>query len=240
MSLQRPTIVIFDMDGTTVRHLNPRLLHALEWLDDLSFRIVGVLSRLTGRKFDAPLIVERGKDGDARPKLAVRRAIHRLFLRRPAAQIVEPCPGIFSLLNFFRDRGIRLALVSNGLGAGYGHDILDTFDLGKYFEVTLFREDILRSKPHPDPLLKALSLLSRPPEKDDVIWHIGDRRKDILAALAAARHLPCPVHPLGYGLRAAATVFEKHLGHDRIIMRYPDFEKRLARDFPPKEKSAAT
>ena len=26
--------LIFDMDGTTVRHVNPRLLHALELLED--------------------------------------------------------------------------------------------------------------------------------------------------------------------------------------------------------------
>lgn len=239
MSLQRPTIVIFDMDGTTVRHLNPRLLHILEWLDDLSFRIVGALSRLTGKTLDAPLIVERGRDGGGRQKLAVRRAIHRLFLRRPAAQIVEPCPGIFSLLDFFRENGVRLALVSNGLGAGYGHDILDAFDLGKYFEVALFREDIVRSKPHPDPLLRALSLLAQPPRETDVVWHIGDRRKDILAALAAESHLPCPVRVFGYGLRAAAAILERHLGPERIIMSYPEFEKRLRMLFPPDKKSAA-
>lgn len=231
MSLQRPTIVIFDMDGTTVRHINPGFLHMLEWLDDLSFRIAGMISRIIGTKIESPLIVDRGKNGEQRPKLAVRRAMHRLFLHRPVSKIVEPCPGIYSLLDFLQSQGITLALVSNGLGAGYGHEILEAFGLGKYFSVSLFREDITRSKPHPDPLLKALSLLPHPPEGKDVIWHIGDRRKDIVAAIATQAHLPCPIQPLGYGLRAAAALLEKHFGHEHIIMSYPDFEKKLRRIF---------
>lgn len=216
MSLKRPTIAIFDMDGTTVRHLHPRLLHALEFLDDLSFRLVG--KRLSAPPPDM---------GGMPPRLLVRRAIHRVLLRGPAERIVEPCPGIYALLDSLKDRGVRLALVSNGLGKGYGHDILETFGLGGYFEVKLFREDIARSKPHPDPLLKALALFSPSVEARDVVWHIGDRRKDILAALAAAAQLPCPVEPLGYGLKAAAAILERNLGPERIVMNYPELEKRL-------------
>ena len=37
MTLERPTIVIFDMDGTTVRHINLMLLHILEKLDDFGY-----------------------------------------------------------------------------------------------------------------------------------------------------------------------------------------------------------
>ena len=31
---QKPTVIIFDMDGTTVRHVNPAFLSALEFLDN--------------------------------------------------------------------------------------------------------------------------------------------------------------------------------------------------------------
>lgn len=227
MTLPRPTIVLFDMDGTTIRHLNPGLLHFLEWLDDLGYRIAAFLSRLTGRDLNAPQIVERGPAGGPRPKLRVRRALHRIFFRgTPAARIVEPCPGIYAFLELLNRHGVRLALVSNGLGKGYGHDILTAFGLARYFEVTLFREDIDRPKPHPEPLLRALASLSRPPQAGDVVWHIGDRRKDILAALAAAEHLPCPIVPLGYGLRGAAAILERKLGSDRIVLSYPELEKR--------------
>lgn len=226
MSLRRPTIVIFDMDGTTVRHLSPLLLHMLEFLDDLSFRVAQRLSRLTGKTLTPPRIVERGEDG-TRPRLAVRQALHRMVLRGHAERIVEPCPGIYAILAALQSRKVQLALVSNGLGSGYGHDILKAFDLGKYFEVALFREDIGRPKPQPDPLLAALKRLPAPPVQTDVIWHIGDRRKDILAAMAAQPYLPCPIEPLGYGLKAAATILEKNLGHDHIVRSYPELQKRL-------------
>ena len=34
MQLEKPALVIFDMDGTTVRHVKPALLSTLESLDN--------------------------------------------------------------------------------------------------------------------------------------------------------------------------------------------------------------
>lgn len=225
MSLLRPTIVLFDMDGTTVRHVNPRLLHLLERLDDLYYNGARLVSRLSRREIKSPPLVGRAPEGK-RQKLLVHRAIHK-FRRKPVEQIVEPCPGIYDLLNLLSEHDIPMGLVSNGLGKGYGHDILKKFNLARYFEVTLFREDIARSKPHPDPILQALAAMSRAPGADDVVWYIGDRHKDVTAALAAADHLPCAVQPLSYGLNAAVAALEKGLGPDHIVMTYPDLARRL-------------
>ncbi|MCB9978891.1 MAG: HAD hydrolase-like protein [Rhodospirillales bacterium] len=225
MSLKKPTIVLFDMDGTTVRHLNPRILRVIEALDDWSFRLVQFLEKIFGRHFDVPALVERTENGE-RPKLLVHRVLHK-FRRTPVDQIVEPCPGIYSLLSLLRARGVRLALVSNGLGEGYGHEILEKFNLAPFFETTLFREQTLRPKPNPDPILSVLKRLSGPVTADDVIWHIGDRRKDILAALAAQSWLPCPIQPIAYGLNAAVGALAKKLGPDHIVLAYADLEKRL-------------
>jgi phosphoglycolate phosphatase len=149
------------------------------------------------------------------------------FRRKQVDEIVEPCPGIYDVLDLLKAHNIQLGIVSNGLGKGYGHDILTTFELTGYFAVTIFREDITRSKPWPDPLLQALNGLPQPPTKDDVIWYIGDRRKDVKAALAARAHLPCPVIPLAYGLNAAIAVLENNVGHENIIMAWPDLLPRL-------------
>lgn len=224
MTLPRPTIVLFDMDGTTVRHINPRLLQVLESLDDVAHKCAHFFSRVLKRHIDAPLLVET-RDGK-RPKLLVHRAMHK-FRRKQVDEIVEPCPGIYDVLDLLKAHDIQLGIVSNGLGKGYGHDILTTFELTGYFAVTIFREDITRSKPWPDPLLQALNGLPQPPTKDDVIWYIGDRRKDVKAALAARAHLPCPVIPLAYGLNAAIAVLENNVGHENIIMAWPDLLPRL-------------
>lgn len=224
MTLPKPTIVLFDMDGTTVRHINPKLLQILEALDDASHKTAKYFSGIFKRQIDAPPLVET-RNGK-RPKLLVHRAMHKMR-RKDVDEIVEPCPGIYNVLDFLKDRDVQMGIVSNGLGKGYGHDILKTFELERYFAVTIFREDIKRSKPWPDPLLQALSALPRPPEKNDVIWYIGDRRKDIQAALAARAHLPCPVVPIAYGLNAAIAVLENNVGNDNIIMAWPDLMPRL-------------
>lgn len=224
MSLEKPTIVLFDMDGTTVRHLNPRLLHILEKLDDWSHKTTSLLARLFRWKIRRMPLVER-RDGK-RPKLLVHRAIHKVR-RKEVDQIVEACPGIYDILDLLKDKGVRIGLISNSLGKGYGHDILKTFDLEKYYEVTVFREDIPRAKPHPDPILKAVEGMAQPPTEKDVIWYLGDRRKDIQAALAAREHLPCPLLPFAYNLHAAIAVLENNIGADHIVMAWQDLELKL-------------
>lgn len=224
MTLRKPTIVLFDMDGTTVRHLHPWLLSLLERLDDGAHKCAALVSRLFRRSIKSPELVAF-RDG-ARKKLLVHRALHKIR-RKPVDQIVEPCPGIYDVLDFLQQKNVTMAIISNGLGKGYGHDILRTFDLEKYFAAQIFREDISRAKPHPDPLLQALSAMNVLPGRDDVIWYIGDRKKDVLAAVAAQAHLPCPVIPIAYNLNAAIAILEKNLGADHIFMAWPDLLHRL-------------
>ena len=228
MSLQKPTIVLFDMDGTTVRHINPALLNVLEKLDDAGHKTAKFFSKLLRRPIDTPPLVEI-RDGK-RPKLLVTRALHKLR-RRDVDEIVEPCPGIYDLLNFLQSNGVRMGIISNGLGKGYGHDILEKFDLEKYFEVQIFREDIRRAKPWPDPIIQAADALRQKPQTHDVVWYIGDRRKDIQAALAARAHMPCPVVPLAYNLTAAIAALEHGINPDHIIMAWPELHSKLIKIF---------
>jgi phosphoglycolate phosphatase len=219
MTIEKPTIVLFDMDGTTVRHINPRLLGVLELIDDGMFKAASWFHR---KKPHLDFSADEGK----KPRLLVHRALHK-FRRKEVDQIVQPCPGIYTLLNMLRDADIPMGIVSNGLGKGYGHDILTRFELANYFRAQIFREDIQRSKPHPDPLLRALKEIKDPIGADDVIWYIGDRHKDMIAALAANDALPAHVVPFAYGLKASVAILEKGLSPEQIIMNYTDFAARV-------------
>ena len=236
MSLPKPTIVIFDMDGTTVRHLNPRLLGIMEWLDDMVFKISRLWSWLFESKTKGPLLLEKPVDPVKPPKsIIVHKAIHKLR-RKPVELLVEPCPGIYSVLSFLKTQAIPMALVSNGLGKGYGDDIVNKFGLNDFFPVTIFREDIRKSKPNPEPILLALRRLKDNLDKNDVIWYIGDRHKDVTAVKNAENLLPCPIIPLSYGLNAAAAIIEKGYGPGHILMTYQDLHEMLGDIF---EKQAA-
>jgi len=219
MTFQKPTIVLFDMDGTTVRHINPKILGALEVIDDALFKGTAWLYR---KKPHPDFTLDQIK----KPRLLVHRALHK-FRTKDVEQIVQPCPGIYTLLNLFREENIPIGIVSNGLGKGYGHDILQKFGLSEYFKAQIFREDIERSKPDPDPLLRALRHIKDPLSDDDIIWYIGDRHKDVIAALAADAVVNAKVVPFAYGLKAAVAVLKKGLTPDHIIMNYTDFAGRI-------------
>ncbi|MGB0720087.1 MAG: HAD family hydrolase [Bdellovibrionales bacterium] len=223
MSLPKPTIVIFDMDGTTVRHLNPRLLGMMEWLDDTAFKTSRLWMWLFERKAQGPILLP-APDEDIKPpkSIIVHKAIHKLR-RKDVELLVEPCPGIYSVLALLKKHDIPMALVSNGLGKGYGQDIVQRFGLGSYFPITIFREDIKKSKPHPEPLLLALQNLNVTPDANDVIWYIGDRHKDVTAAHNAQKHIkPATIIPIAYAVNAAVAVIEKGYGPDHIMMSYRD------------------
>lgn len=229
MPLKKPTIVLLDMDGTTVRHLDPRMLHVLERMDDTFYATRLFLAGLGTKLKIHPRLRLRPPRRRAQrpPRLIVHRALHKIRRKR-VEQIVEPCPGILDLLSLLRAHDIPLALVSNGLGKGYGHEVLSTFGLDPYFSAAVFREDMKKSKPDPESLLTALSRLDRPISKNDVIWYIGDRKKDVRAALAATRQLPCPVVPIGYGLNAAMAIFETGLSTDNLVLSYEDWLEDVA------------
>jgi len=66
--------------------------------------------------------------------------------------------------------------------AKYSIELLEHMGLMHYFEVLVGREDVENPKPHPEPILKALSKLQSDTNK---YWMIGDTPMDILAAKAA-------------------------------------------------------
>ncbi len=229
--LPKPTIVIFDMDGTTVRHLDPRSLAFMEWFDDSVFKITKLWSWIFEKHAQGPIITAQDIADPERPvrkakSLIVHRTIHKLR-NKPIELLVEPCPGVYAVLGLLKKHKIPLALASNGLGKGYGQDIVQKFGLDDYFSATVFREDIFKSKPHPEAILTALQKLGVKPTEKDVVWYIGDRHKDISAAKAAQPLLPCKIVPIAYGLNAAVAIIEKGYAPNHIMMNYRDIGAML-------------
>lgn len=227
MTLLKPTIVIFDMDGTTVRHLNPWLLGVVEWLDDSTYKFGQIFDWLFRRGAKGHLSLGLPKNVKNRQaKVLAHRALHKVR-RKNVDEIVEPCPYIFPLLDYLKSQNILLGLASNGLGKGYGHDVLQVFGLEDYFSATIFREDIKKSKPHPEALLLTLQRMNITPSAQDVIWYIGDRHKDVSAASNAAKYLPCPVIPIAYALNAAVAIIDQGQNVEQIMMSYADMLQKI-------------
>jgi len=64
----------------------------------------------------------------------------------------------------------------------YSAELLEHFELLKYFEVLIGREDVEHPKPHPEPILKALKKLNY---KDNNVYMIGDTCLDCISAKEA-------------------------------------------------------
>jgi phosphoglycolate phosphatase len=220
MPLPRPSLVIFDMDGTTVRHLNPLILHALEIADDAMYK-----SRLCITKMGQKLGYGtrfRTRRSKRKPRLLVHRTLHKLR-RKSVEQIVAPCPGIIDLLELFAAHHIPVGLISNGLGKGYGHDILKAFTLDHLYAATIFREDTTRAKPDPEPIINVIQKTGLTLTSHDTIWYVGDRAKDVAAALRAMPFTDATVIPIGYGLHVADMLFANNYSRDHLVYSYEDW-----------------
>ena len=66
--------------------------------------------------------------------------------------------------------------------AKYSIELLEYMGLMEYFDVLIGREDVEHPKPHPEPIIKALSKLQRDTTK---YWMVGDTPMDLLAAKRA-------------------------------------------------------
>lgn len=206
MSLPTPTVVILDLDGTCVRHINAKLLGVLESIDDA----ISAIYKLFPFRRKGP------------PRLWAHKVMHRVR-RKGVDEIVQPCDHIHAFLEKLQKRDIECALVSNGLGAGYGYEILKVFNMDKYFSATIFREDSPRAKPSPDVLIAALEKIGRQLTDKDVVWVIGDRSKDIKAAIALSEHVAgAKVVPIAYDWSAARAALSAGLPLDNVVMSFAD------------------
>lgn len=211
-----PKAVIFDMDGTVVQHNDQRMINIAEWLDDRIFAVSSALSWVFRRH--APDIAAELEDLSQKrpPRLWGHRALHGLR-RTDVDKLVTPSHGVIEFLKTLRDMNIPAGLASNGLGKGYGKDVLEAFDLTDHFAQKVFREDIKKSKPNPESIRRVLDKLNLTLGSQDIVWYIGDRRKDVKAAMKANEVLDCHVVPIAYTDDAAQQIPREHLSTNHVI-----------------------
>lgn len=78
-------------------------------------------------------------------------------------------------------RFAKLGVVTTKTGL-YSKELLDHFEILKYFEVVIGREDVINPKPHPEPILKAMHFMN---SINEHTWMIGDTCLDIESANSA-------------------------------------------------------
>lgn len=89
--------------------------------------------------------------------------------------------GVGEYLKSLRGRGFKLAVVT-GNDSFFIDRAIRVLDLGDVFDLVLSSDDVARSKPAPDMVLKAVDVFGV--GLDEVLF-VGDARNDVLAAKSA-------------------------------------------------------
>lgn len=188
--------VIVDLDGTMVDTLGDFVVVLNRMLDDLGLPGVdrGFIERTVGK----------GSEHLLRRTLARSLApeeVERLFA--PAwdryhhhyvainGDHSEVYPGVREGLQALRDRGLKLACLTNK-PSDFALPLLEKKGLAPFFERTFGGDAFERKKPDPLPLLKTCEALGTAPGRTLMV---GDSSNDARAAQAAG----CPVVLVTYG-----------------------------------------
>lgn len=177
--------VIFDLDGTL-----------LDTLDDLADAVNEALvtygypkrTREEVRQFvgnGVRLLMHRAlPGGEENPQFEEVLATFRTYYASHSQCKTAPYPGILSLLSGLRERGVRVAVVSNKFDAAV-RDLCAHY-FGGLVEVAVGESPEVPKKPAPDTVYRAMRLLGVAPA--DCVY-VGDSDVDIRTAENAG--IPC-------------------------------------------------
>jgi phosphoglycolate phosphatase len=189
--------VIVDLDGTMVDTLGDFVVALNLMLDDLALPRIDAASveTMVGKGTEHLLhCALRQVRGTSQQEDAWFDRAWPCYQRHYLAingQHARVFPGVVEGLAALRDRGLRLACLTNKPTA-FARPLLAAKALDGFFELTFGGDAFERKKPDPLPLLKTCEALGTQPARTLMI---GDSSNDAQAARAAG----CPVVLVSYG-----------------------------------------
>jgi len=186
MLRRRPSLIVFDLDGTLVDSA-PDLAHSIDAMLTRLGRPPAGEGRVRGWiGHGMPMLVKRALTGEQWPvaepegftdALALYMDIYGANLSRRTRLYA----GARDCLERLRARGYRLACVTNK-HSRFTRDLLEQLGVAGYFEVLASGDQFQHHKPHPEPLLKTAERLGVEPAQ---ALMVGDSLADAEAARAA-------------------------------------------------------
>jgi pyrophosphatase PpaX len=99
-------------------------------------------------------------------------------------EMVRPYPGVCEVVHALREQRIKLGLVTSKRREGALRG-LNVLGLGECFQELVCGDDVVHGKPHPEPVLRALTALDVEPGHT---VFVGDSTHDIDSGRAAGVH----------------------------------------------------
>jgi pyrophosphatase PpaX len=172
---------LFDLDGTIIDSIELILRsyrHTMELHranepmppDDLWIKGLGT-----------PLWAQFGEITDDKAEIDAMVQTYRSYNLTHHDTLVKPYEGVVHEIRRLKDHGKKLGVVTSKLRDGAMRG-LRIAGLDQAFDVVLGCDDVTHSKPHPEPVLKAVDELGAP--KDETVF-VGDSRHDMESGRAA-------------------------------------------------------
>ena len=170
------TVVLFDLDGTLADSL-PFIKKTYRRVFDL----LGVpwaggeVMRWIGR----PIQDIAGHFAAGKEKAFLD--LYKYYYDLEHDRYVRLFPGTLEMLDFLKQRGLRLGVVTSKGREGTRRTV-ELTGLNPYLDALVTAQDVERHKPFPDPVFKALTLLNASPQ---TAVYVGDSYFDLQAGRQA-------------------------------------------------------
>lgn len=212
--------VLFDMDGTvldTLGDLAAAVNHTLREFSMPERSIAEVAAALSNGA--AYLIAHTVPDGTPKELTDKVLAAYALYYDAHCDILTGPYDGIVPLMQKLRDKGVKLAVISNK------QDTAVKPLAEKYFpgllEIAVGESAEVRRKPNPDAVLAALRHIGV--EREDAIY-VGDTEVD----LQTARNAGMECASVDWGFRTREQLVE--IGAEHIFDTVQELEEYLLRE----------
>ncbi len=202
--------IIFDLDGTlldTLEDLTDSVNYAMEKFG-FPVHTIEEIRRFVGN--GAPKLIERSiPQGKENPSYDAVLAAFKEYYAAHCEDKTNPYEGVMALLADLKEKGYRLAVVSNKFDGAVKRLCGKYF--GDYIEVAIGESADVKRKPAPDTVYRALRELSCDGSR---AVYVGDSEVDIQTAKNAS--LPCISVTWGFRtaeqLKAAGAVEKFMIG----------------------------
>lgn len=174
-------LIIFDLDGTLIDSL-PDLADATNhMLTTLGRPRIDqdAVRRLVGQ--GARRLVERALPGASEDVIAQGLDLFLDYNHHHIADRTVLYPGVMETLDALKQRGIRMAIISNK-NVALCREVISVLGAEHYFEEILGADSLPFRKPSPEPVLKLLADFELAPERATLV---GDSINDIAAGKGA-------------------------------------------------------
>lgn len=180
-----PVAAVFDMDGTLVTFnfdVQGTRKAIFGELARRGYDTTGLDSVTPTQRILDSVKAQRGSDPDGAYE-SVRSSIFSILDRFETLSVkaTAPFPGVRQTLQGLREKGVRLAVLTNS-GRRAATEALGRPRLLDLFEFVLTRDDTAAMKPSPEGLTMAVARLGLPRES---VFYVGDSLLDIQAARRA-------------------------------------------------------